>query len=82
MLANVIEGNYPGAAAIKDAPAEIPSAATLAALDNLGPPSTPADGRGGGVGRQVGRGGRAGFDTHSDLASIGGPPGAGIITRG
>jgi len=44
MLANVIEGNYPGAAAIKDAPAEIPSAATLAALDNLGPPSTPAGG--------------------------------------
>jgi sugar/nucleoside kinase (ribokinase family) len=39
MFANVIEGNYAGAAAIKDAPAEIPSAATLAALDNLGLPS-------------------------------------------
>jgi hypothetical protein len=41
MLANAIEGNYAGAAAIaaaiKDAPAEISSAATLAALDNLGP---------------------------------------------
>jgi hypothetical protein len=42
MFANVIEGNYAGAAAIKDAPAEIPSAATLAALDNLGSPITAA----------------------------------------
>jgi hypothetical protein len=39
MFANVIEGNYAGAATIKDAPAEIPSAATLAAIDNLGSPS-------------------------------------------
>jgi len=42
MFANMIEGNYAGAAAIKDAPAEIPSAATLAALDNLGSPITAA----------------------------------------
>lgn len=38
----MIEGNYAGAAAIKDAPAEIPSAATLAALDDLGSPITAA----------------------------------------
>jgi hypothetical protein len=37
-----VESNYAGAAAIKDAPAEIPSAATLAALDNLGSPITAA----------------------------------------
>src|SRR3982750_105747 len=42
MSANVIEGNYAGTAAIKDAPAEIPSAATLAALDDLGSPITAA----------------------------------------
>jgi hypothetical protein len=42
MFANVIEGNYAGAAAIKDASAEIPSAATPAALDDLGSPITAA----------------------------------------
>jgi hypothetical protein len=36
MLANVIEDNYAGAAAIKDAPAEIRSAATLAARQSRG----------------------------------------------
>jgi hypothetical protein len=36
MPANVIEDNYAGAAAIKDAPAEIRSAATLAARQSRG----------------------------------------------
>jgi hypothetical protein len=42
MSANVIGAATRSAATIKDAPAEIPSAATLAALDDLGSPITAA----------------------------------------